>query len=96
VGLQGALERIADAGSAIGSMVENVKSMSGDTQRIQHHAKHLDTIDQRLDRIVDLMERMVASVDELRGSVEELQEHIEPVGRLAGRFPGRAKRNAGD
>jgi methyl-accepting chemotaxis protein len=95
-GLNKALERIADAGSAIGSMVENVRSMSGDTHRIQHHAKHLDTIDERLDRIVDLMERMVASVDELRGSVAELQEHIEPVGRLAGRFPGRSKRSAED
>jgi methyl-accepting chemotaxis protein len=91
-GLQSALERIADAGSAIGSMVENVRSMSGDTSRIKDHARHLETIDERLDRIVELMERMVASVDELRGSVEELEGHIEPVGRLAGRFPGRAKR----
>jgi methyl-accepting chemotaxis protein len=91
-GVQGALERIADAGSAIGSMVENVRSMSRDTNRIGDHARHLDTIDQRLEQVVELMERMVASVDELRGSVEELQEHIEPVGRLAGRFPGRAKR----
>jgi methyl-accepting chemotaxis protein len=92
VTLNGTLERIADAGSAIGSMVDNVRSMSGDTSRIQDHARHLETIDQRLDRIVELMERMVASVDELRGSVQELEEHIEPVGRLAGRFPGRAKR----
>jgi methyl-accepting chemotaxis protein len=89
--LQGALERIADAGSAIGSMVDNVRSMSRDTHRIEDHAKHLDTIDERLDRIVDLMERMVASVDELRSSVEQLQEHVEPVGRLAGRFPGRRR-----
>ncbi len=74
-------------------MVDNVKSMSGDTRRIEEHARHLDTIDQRLDRIVELMERMVDSVDELGVSVEELEEHIAPVGRLAGRFPGRGKRN---
>jgi methyl-accepting chemotaxis protein len=91
-GLQGALERIADAGSAIASMVENVKSMSGDTGRIEEHARHLDSIDERLDRVVELMERLVTSVDELRGSVDEIQEALEPVGRLAGRFPGRAKR----
>jgi methyl-accepting chemotaxis protein len=94
VTLNGTLERIADAGSAIGSMVENIKSMSGDTTRIEDHAKHLETIDERLDRIVGLMERMVASVEELTGKVDELQEDLEPVGRLAGRFPGRAKRQS--
>jgi methyl-accepting chemotaxis protein len=93
VALQGALERIADAGSAIGSMVDNIKSMSGDTSRIQAHARHLDSIDERLDRVVELMERMVNSVDELRATVEELQDSLEPVGRLAGRFPGRGRRN---
>ena len=92
VSLNSALERIADTGSSIASMVENVRSMSGDTRRISAHSRHLDSIDERLDRIVELMERMVASVDELRGSVQELEEHIEPVGRLAGRFPGRSKR----
>jgi methyl-accepting chemotaxis protein len=92
VTLNGALERIADAGSAIGSMVDNVRNMSGDTSRIQEHSRHLETIDQRLDRIVELMERMVVSVEELTGKVDELQEDLEPVGRLAGRFPGRAKR----
>ena len=92
MGLQSSLERIADAGSAIGSMVENVRSMSRDTSRIQEHSRHLDTIDQRLARIVELMERMVVSVEELTGKVDELEEHIAPVGRLAGRFPGRAKR----
>jgi methyl-accepting chemotaxis protein len=90
--LNGTLERIADAGSAIGSMVENVRTMSGDTSRIKAHAKHLDSIDERLERIAELMERMVASVEELTGKVDELQQHVEPVGRLAGRFPGRAKR----
>ena len=63
--LQGTLERIVGAGSAVGSMVENVSSMSRDTRRIEEHAKHLDTIDKRLDRIVELMERMVVSVEEL-------------------------------
>ena len=91
VTLTGALERIADTGSAIGSMVENVKSMSGDTSRIKDHARHLETIDERLDRIVELMERMVASVEELSGRVEELQDHVEPIGRFAGRFPGRRR-----
>jgi hypothetical protein len=62
VTLNGTLERIADAGSAIGSMVDNIKSVSGDTTRIEDHA--------------------------------ELQEDLEPVGRLAGRFPGRAKRQS--
>jgi hypothetical protein len=40
------------------------------------------------------MERMVASVDELRGTVEELSESIEPMGRLASRFPGRKRKNS--
>ena len=56
VALNSALERIADAGSAIAGMVDNVRSMSGDTRRIRAHAAHLDTIDERLDRIVALME----------------------------------------
>ncbi len=56
VALNGALERIADAGSAIAGMADNVRSMSGDTRRIRAHAAHLDTIDERLDRIVALME----------------------------------------
>ena len=92
VTLNGTLERIADAGSAIGSMVDNIRSMSGDTRRIEEHSRHLDSIDERLDRIVELMERMVASVDELGSSVAELEQHIEPVGRLAGRL--RAARRA--
>lgn len=90
--LNAALERIADAGSAITGMVENVRSMSDDTQRIKKHSAHLDAIDERLDRIVALMERMVGSVEELSRTVEKLDESLEPVSRLAGRFPGRAKR----
>ena len=92
--LNGALERIADAGSAIGGMVENVRSMSSDTQRIKAHSAHLDTIDERLDLIVAQMERMVSAVEELSATVKELQDSVEPVGRLAKRFPGRARRNS--
>jgi methyl-accepting chemotaxis protein len=94
VALNGALERIADAGSAIAGMVENVRSMSRDTDRIKAHAAHLEAIDERLDRIVVLMERMVGSVEQLGETVEQLEESLEPVSRLAGRFPGRSKRNA--
>ena len=50
--LNGALDRIADAGSAITGMVDNVRSMSTDTKRIKAHSAHLDSIDERLDRIV--------------------------------------------
>jgi tetrahydromethanopterin S-methyltransferase subunit B len=38
------------------------------------------------------MERMVSSVEELSGAVEKLDESLEPVSRLAGRFPGRPRR----
>jgi methyl-accepting chemotaxis protein len=93
--LNGALERIADAGSAIGGMVDNVRSMSRDTQRIKAHSAHLDSIDERLDLIVAQMERMVSAVEELSATVKDLQDSVEPVGRLAKRFPGRARRNAG-
>jgi methyl-accepting chemotaxis protein len=96
VALNGALERIADAGSAIAGMVENVRSMSGDTSRIKAHAAHLDSIDERLDLIVAQMERMVSAVEELSSTVKELQSSVEPVGRLANRFPGRARRNSSD
>ena len=84
---------LLDLPSAIAGLVENVRSMSGDTGRIEMHAAHLEAIDERLDRIVVLMERMVSSVEELSATVEELQGSIEPVGRLANRLPGR-KRNA--
>ena len=90
--LNGALERIADAGSSIAGMVENVCSMSSDTKRTKVHSAHLDSIDERLDRIVAQMERMVSAVEELSATVKELQDSVEPVGRLANRFPGRAKR----
>jgi methyl-accepting chemotaxis protein len=86
---------LLDLRGAIAGMVENVRTMSGDTSRIEMHAKHLDSIDERLDRIVELMERMVASIDELSARVDEMQESVEPVGRLANRFPGRSKRKAG-
>ena len=88
------LERVLDLPNAVASMVEHVKSMSGDTERIERHAAHLDLLDERLDRITALMERMVSSIDELSSTVEELRESIEPVGRLANRFPGGSKRNA--
>ena len=88
----GGLERVLDLRSAVAGMLENIKSMSGDTRQIEVHAAHLDSIDERIDRIVELMERMVSSIDELSATVEELRESIEPVGRLANRFPGRAKR----
>ena len=65
-GLNGALERIADAGSAIGSMVDNIRSMSRDTERIKAHSAHLDSIDERLDQIVAQMERLVSAVEDLR------------------------------
>ena len=87
------LDRVLDLRSSIAGMIDNVRSMSQDTGRIEVHAKHLDTIDERLDRIVDLMDKMVASIDELSGRVEQMQDAVEPVGRLANRFPGR-KRNA--
>lgn len=90
-GLSGAL----DLGSALGGLLKNVRSMSEDTRVIERHAKHLDTIDERLDLIVAQMQRMVSAVEELSATVKELQSSVEPVGRLAGRFPGRAKRNAG-
>jgi methyl-accepting chemotaxis protein len=86
------LDRVLDLRSSIAGMIENVKSMSQDTSRIGAHARHLDTIDERMDRIVDLMEQMVASIDELSARVDEMQSAVEPVGRLAKRFPGR-KRN---
>jgi tetrahydromethanopterin S-methyltransferase subunit B len=86
------LNGLLDVRSAIAGMLDNVKSMSSDTNRIEVHAKHLDSIDERLDRIVALMERMVSSIDELSARVEGMQEAVEPVGRLANRFPGRAKR----
>jgi methyl-accepting chemotaxis protein len=95
-GLNGALERIADAGSAIGSMVDNIRSMSRDTERIKAHSAHLDSIDERLDQIVAQMERLVSAVEDLSGTVKELQDSVEPVGRLAGRFPGRGRRNQGE
>lgn len=76
----------------IGGLVDDVRSMSADTSRIELHAAHLDSIDHRLDRIVAATAQMAASVEELAATVEELREHIEPVGRLANRFPGRAKR----
>lgn len=86
---------LLDLRGAIAGMIENVRSMSGDTSRIEVHAQHLDTLDERLDRIVELMERMVNSVDDLSARVKDLEDSLEPVGRLANRFPGRAKRNAG-
>lgn len=76
----------------IGGVVDDVKSMSSDTSQIELHAAHLDSIDRRLDRIVVLMEQMTNSIDELRATVEQVQGSVEPVGRLAERFPGRAKR----
>ena len=85
------LERICGAGSAISGIVENVRSMSNDTERIEQHSAHLDAIDRRLDRIVELMERMVSSVEQLSGTVERLEETLEPVSRLASRFPGRSR-----
>ena len=94
--LNAALERIAERGSAIGAMVENIRTMSSDTQRIEKHSAHLDSIDERIDRIVELMEGMVSSVEELSGTVAKLDESLEPVSRLAGRFPGGTKRNADD
>ena len=81
-----------DLRGAIAGMLENVKSMSGDTSRIEVHAAHLEAIDERLDHIVALMERMVSSIDELTATVEQLQNSVEPVGRLANRFPGNSKR----
>ena len=83
---------LLDLRGAIAGMIENVRSMSGDTSRIEVHAKHLESIDERLDRIVELMERMVSSVEDLSARVKELEDSLEPVGRLANRFPGRAKR----
>jgi tetrahydromethanopterin S-methyltransferase subunit B len=38
------------------------------------------------------MERMVSAVEELSATVKDLQSSVEPVGRLANRFPGRATR----
>jgi tetrahydromethanopterin S-methyltransferase subunit B len=40
------------------------------------------------------MERMVSAVEDLAATVKELQDSVEPVGRLANRFPGRSRRNA--
>jgi methyl-accepting chemotaxis protein len=85
------LDRVLDLRSSIAGMIDNVKSMSQDTGRIGEHSKHLDSIDERMDRIVDLMESMVASIDELTATVSEMQGSIEPMGRLASRFPGRGK-----
>ena len=81
-----------DLRGAIAGVVENVRKMSGDTSRIEVHAKHLDSIDERLARTVELMERMVSSVEDLSARVKELEDSLEPVGRLATRFPGRSKR----
>ena len=79
---------LLDLRGAIAGMVENVRTMSGDTSRIEVHAKHLDSIDERLGRTVELMERMVSSVEELSGTVERLEGMLEPVSRLAARVPG--------
>jgi methyl-accepting chemotaxis protein len=86
------LGRAVDLRGPIAGLFENVKSMSGDTRRLEVHAAHLEAIDERMDRIVELMERMVSSIDQLSATVEELRTSIEPVGRLANRFPGGAKR----
>jgi methyl-accepting chemotaxis protein len=76
----------------IGGLVDDVRSMSTDTSQIELHATHLDSIDERLDLIAAQMERIAGAVEELSATVKELQDSLEPVGRLAGRFPGRAKR----
>jgi methyl-accepting chemotaxis protein len=83
---------LLDLRGAIAGMVENVRTMSGDTSRIESHAKHLDSIDERLGQTVELMERMVSSVEDLSVRVKELEDSLEPVGRLANRFPGNSRR----
>jgi methyl-accepting chemotaxis protein len=82
-----------DLRGAIARMLDDVRSMSRDTSRIEVHAAHLEAIDERLDQIVAQMERLVSSVEELSATVKEVQSSVEPVGRLAKRFPGKSKRD---
>ena len=87
------LVRFTDPRALINGLVDNVRTMSEDTKLLERHAAHLESIDERIDRIVELMERMVKAVEDLDGSVSELQGHVEPMGRLARRIPGRKRQD---
>ncbi len=63
----------------------------------QHLALVPDTLTKLnadMERLSDLLERMLGSLDTLSASVDQLQVGVEPLGRVASRWPRRRNRTA--
>jgi hypothetical protein len=93
------MRRVGQATAILAPMDERMAAIEGAMPVLvevqQHLARVPDTLadlDAGMGRLSDQLERMLSSLDTLSGSVDALQEGLVPIGRIASRWPRRARK----
>ena len=97
--LRGEMERVAGSTRYIEPMDERMAAIEGAMPvlvEVQRHLAHLpetmERLEDRIGDLTDLLQRMLGALGSLDESVTSLRAAVEPLGRVADRLPGAARR----